>query len=173
MRRRDFLRRTGGIALSLIPSKITGGAQSPNGSEEKPLTALQAGFERDLPVWMRDAAVPGVGVAVVADARVAWQRGFGFGDAAANKPVTARTMFEAASVSKPVFAYVVMKLCESGILDLDTPLTKYTSERFLPNDPRLDLITARHVLAHTAGFQNWRSESSALAISFTPGERHQ
>jgi CubicO group peptidase (beta-lactamase class C family) len=170
MRRREFLGRSGCLALSLIASRSSvTGPQSQN----KLLTSLQAGFEREIPVWMRETAVPGVGVAVVADARVAWRHGFGLTDAAAKKPVTTETMFEAASVSKPVFAYVVMKLCESGLLDLDTPLTKYTSERFLPNDRRLDLITARHVLAHTAGFQNWRSESSALAISFTPGERHQ
>ena len=78
-------------------------------------------------------------------------------------------MFEAASMSKPVFAYVVMKLCETGVLNLDTPLTTYTADRFLQDDPRLDLITARHVLSHTSGFQNWRSEQEPLAIHFAPG----
>jgi CubicO group peptidase (beta-lactamase class C family) len=162
------------MALSLLGLDTIGAApRSQNSATSKLLTALQVGLEVDLPVWMRDSVVPGVGVAVVSNARVAWKRGFGFSDAVAKKPVTTETMFEAASVSKPVFAYVVLKLCESGILDLDTPLTKYTSERFLPNDPRLDLVTARHVLAHTAGFQNWRSESSPLAINFMPGDRHQ
>jgi CubicO group peptidase (beta-lactamase class C family) len=74
-------------------------------------------------------------------------------------------------VSKTVFAYAVMKLCEKGVINLDTPLTKYTSERYLEGDPRLDLITARHVLSHTTGFQNWRSEAEPLKIQFTPGER--
>ena len=64
-----------------------------------------------------------------------------------------------------------MKLCEKGVMDLDTPLTKYTSERFLEGDPRLDLITARHVLSHTSGFQNWRSEKEPLKIHFKPGEK--
>jgi CubicO group peptidase (beta-lactamase class C family) len=74
-------------------------------------------------------------------------------------------------MSKPVFAYAVMKLCEKGVMDLDTPLTNYTPERFLEGDPRLDLITARRVLSHTTGFPNWRSEKTPLAIQFTPGER--
>jgi CubicO group peptidase (beta-lactamase class C family) len=51
------------------------------------------------------------------------------------------------------------------------PLTKYTSERFLKGVPRLDLITARHVLSHTSGFQNWRSTEEPLKIHFKPGER--
>ena len=76
-------------------------------------------------------------------------------------------------MSKPVFAYAVLKLCEMGLLDLDTPLTRYTPERWVPNDPRLDLITARHVLSHTSGFQNWRASGTPLSIDFTPGARWQ
>jgi len=74
-------------------------------------------------------------------------------------------------MSKPVFAYVVMKLCETGLIGLDTPLTSYTSNRFLEGDQRLDLVTARHVLSHTSGFQNWRSEQQPLSIHFPPGEK--
>ncbi len=74
-------------------------------------------------------------------------------------------------MSKPVFAYAVLKLCERGVLDLDTPLTKYTPERPVSNDPRLDLITPRHILSHTSGFQNWRAAGEPLSIHFTPGDR--
>ena len=45
------------------------------------------------------------------------------------------------------------------------------AERFLKGDPRIDLITARHVLSHTSGFPNWRSKEEPLAIHFTPGEK--
>ena len=79
-------------------------------------------------------------------------------------------MFAAQSTSKPVFAYAVLKLCEKGVLNLDSPLTKYTPERVLAGDARLDLITARHVLSHTSGFQNWRSGTEPLEIHFAPGE---
>jgi hypothetical protein len=61
-------------------------------------------------------------------------------------------------VSKTVFAYEILKLCEKGVMNLDTPLTKYTPDRFLKGDLRLDLITARHVLSHKTGFPNWRSD---------------
>jgi CubicO group peptidase (beta-lactamase class C family) len=107
-----------------------------------------------------------------ADGQPIWRRGFGVRDSSTKAPIDNDTVFEAASMSKPPFAYVVMKLCEKGMLALDTPLTKYTSERFLKDDPRLDLITARQVLSHTSGFQNWRSDKEPLKIHFAPGERY-
>jgi len=81
-------------------------------------------------------------------------------------------VFAACSDTKPVFAYAVIKLCEKGVMDLDTPLTRYTSQRFMEGDPRLDLITARHVLTHTTGFPNWRYQDP-LIIQFTPGTKVQ
>ena len=56
-------------------------------------------------------------------------------------------------------------------MDLDTPLTGYTSTRFLEGDPQLNLITARHVLTHTTGSPNWRNDREPLAIQFTPGTK--
>ena len=130
-------------------------------------------IEKGLPALMEAHHVPGASLAIFGHSKIEWRRGFGLKDASKNAPVDADTIFEAASMSKPVFAYAVMKLCESGAMKLDTPLTKYTPKRFLNGDARLDLITARHVLCHTTGFQNWRSEKEPLAIHFTPGEKWQ
>jgi CubicO group peptidase (beta-lactamase class C family) len=158
--RRDFLVQSGQlVALALSFDK---GALRLN-----PLTEL----ETHLRLLMKEHGVPGVSLAVVSGGKLAERRAFGVKDAASKIPVDDVTMFEAASMSKPVFAYAVLKLCERGVLDLDKPLTRYTSSRFLDGDPRLDLITARHVLSHTTGFPNWRSESQPLAIAFTPGTR--
>jgi CubicO group peptidase (beta-lactamase class C family) len=121
--------------------------------------------------WMREASVPGVGICIIEDAKLAWKGVYGVRDRASGTPVDTDTMFEAASMSKPVFAYVVMKLCEAGVMNLDAPLTRYTADRFLDGDDRLASITARHVLAHTSGFQNWRSDEAPLKIHFPPGER--
>jgi CubicO group peptidase (beta-lactamase class C family) len=83
-------------------------------------------------------------------------------------------MFEAASLSKVVFAYGVLKLVETGKLDLDVPLNKYLGSNYdiAPDDTRIDKITARRVLSHSAGFPNWRSpDDKYLPINFTPGEK--
>ena len=110
-------------------------------------------------------------MALITDAKLGWRGAFGVKDFESKASVDPDTVFEAGSVSKTVFAYEILKLCERGVMNLDTPLTKYTPDRFLKGDPRLDLITARHVLSHTTGFPNWRSEKEPLAIGFTPGER--
>lgn len=128
-------------------------------------------LETRIPKVMQETSVPGCSVVLIRDARIYWRGGFGVRDAESREPVDNDTVFEAASASKPLFAYVVMKLAEKGIIDLDIPLTKYTKERYVPDDPRLDLITARHVLMHATGFPNWRSADSPMAISFTPGSK--
>ena len=130
-----------------------------------------ADLERRIPQMMAEFKVPGLSIAVIRDASVAWRRGFGLRSRASSAPVDDDTIFEGQSMSKPVFAYRVMKLCEMGVLDLDAPLTRYTPERFVENDPRLDLVTARRVLSHTTGWPNWRSKDDPLRFNFTPGDR--
>ena len=135
----------------------------------EPRSGLIADLETQIPKLMAAANVPGLTIAIVQDGQLFWRQGFGVKDRKTNQLVDSDTVFEAASTSKPVFAYAVMKLCERGVMNLDTPLTKYTSERFVPNDPRLDLITVRQVLSHTTGLHNWRSKDDPLTIRFTPG----
>ncbi|MEO6246210.1 MAG: serine hydrolase domain-containing protein [Opitutaceae bacterium] len=130
-------------------------------------------LEQLIPTVMKEAVVPGAALALVRDGQLAWQRGFGIRDGSSPEPVDERTVFEAASVSKTVFAYAVLRLCEQGVMDLDTPLSRYVPWRFLEGDPRLDAITARHVLSHTAGFQDWRSGREPLKIHFPTGEKFQ
>ncbi len=101
---------------------------------------------------MAKAIVPGLSIVIIKDAKLAWRRAYDVKDTESKAPVDDDTVFEAASMSKPVFAYAVMKLWEKGVINLDTPLTHYASQRVLQGDPRLDLITARQVLSHTSGF---------------------
>jgi CubicO group peptidase (beta-lactamase class C family) len=115
--------------------------------------------------------VPGVSIAAIRDARIAWTGHFGVRDKTTGAPVDEATVFSGQSMSKPVFAYRVMKLCEQGVLDLDAPLTRYTRDIFVRNDVRLHDITARRVLSHTTGLPNWRSPGDPLRINFTPGSR--
>jgi CubicO group peptidase (beta-lactamase class C family) len=119
---------------------------------------------------MKDGDVPGLSLAVVKDGRVLYHGAFGVKDSGTGAPVGNDTMFEAASLSKPVFAYAVAKLVDAGKLDLDTSVSKYLPGDYV-DDPRLRLITVRHVLSHTTGFPNWRPDGQRLKIHFAPGER--
>jgi CubicO group peptidase (beta-lactamase class C family) len=132
---------------------------------------LATRLEKIIPQLMQEGYVPGLALALIRDERIFWQHSFGVKNAATKAPVDDQTIFEAASLSKPVFAYLVLKLVDSGKLDLDTPLTKYLPGAYVENDERLNQITARRVLSHTTGFPNWRPQGGALKIFFTPGEK--
>ena len=173
--RRDFLIEGSRAALgaSLLPlaGPLTGTQKSP-GPRDTFLESRLSEWERSIPQWLQDARLPGVSMLLIDDGKIRWQRGFGVKDAVSKEPVTGDTVFAACSNTKPVFAYAVAKLCEKGVMNLDTPLTRYTSRRFVEGDPRLDLITTRHVLTHSTGFPNWRN-GKELAIQFTPGTKAQ
>ena len=136
---------------------------------EKSITSLDGRITE----LMKKLRVPGVSIAIVRDAEIAWTRSFGVRDTSTGAPVEESTIFSAQSMSKPVFAYRVMKLCEQGVLDLDAPLTNYTSDVFVKDDPQLKEITARRVLSHTSGLPNWRSKETPMKINFTPGRKWQ
>jgi len=119
---------------------------------------------------MEKYKVPGVSVSLIEDGKIVWSEGIGVRHSEDGILVTPDTVFEAASISKPVFAYAVLGLYERGIIALDDPLDGYLPEPYLDDDPRLPLITARRVLCHSTGFQNWRREKP-LRIHFEPGER--
>jgi len=171
MRRREFLVQSSRAAFGFSLLPFVPCSKGNHKSAELEDGTLIADLEKQIPKLMEEANVPGLSIVIIKDAKLLWRRGFGVKDSASKEPVDNDTVFEPASVSKTVFTYAVLKLCERGVIELDTPLTKYTSERFLEGDPRLELITARHVLTHTTGFPNWRSEEEPLKIYFTPGEK--
>jgi CubicO group peptidase (beta-lactamase class C family) len=113
---------------------------------------------------MERAGVPGLTAAVVDSDGLLWSGAFG---------VEAGTVFEAASLTKPVVAHVALQLVEAGKLDLDRPLAAYLGKGVEPEvegDARYGKITARRVLSHTTGFPNWRRQDP-LRIDFEPGEK--
>jgi len=128
-------------------------------------------LEKDVPDLMKKDGVPGLSMAVIRGGKTTWVHGFGIKEATTGQPVAVETVFEAASLSKPVFAYGVLKLIEQGKLGLDDPLTNYLPKPYIAGDDRLVKITARIVLSHRTGFPNWRGDDGLLPIYFTPGER--
>ena len=92
------------------------------------------------------------------------------------------SVFQAASLSKPVFAYAVLKLVEQGKMALDTPVMQYLPQGYrhqfdplqaqpteLVVDPRLQAVTVRMALNHTSGLPNWAS--GKLGFHAAPGTR--
>jgi CubicO group peptidase (beta-lactamase class C family) len=126
--------------------------------------------EADIARLMTEMAVPGLALAVIRNARLALVAAYGTRNASQWEPVHERTIFEAASLSKPLFAYAVLQLVDAGRLSLDEPLSARLPD-YVGGDPRADAITARHVLTHTTGLPNWRSDARPLRTYFAPGDR--
>jgi len=129
--------------------------------------------------------MPGLSFALINDGRVVYHKTLGVAAVGAGldpkdqgQSVDKESIFEAASLSKPVFAYLVLRLVDQYVLDLDTPLYRYLPYADIAADPRYKLITARMVLSHTTGLPNWRNfnpndqsqhKYGELYLQFTPG----
>jgi CubicO group peptidase (beta-lactamase class C family) len=123
----------------------------------------------NIPHWMELACVPGAVIVTLQKRRVLGVHPFGVRRAGEPAATDADTIFEAASLSKPVFASAVLWLVEEKALDLDRPLHQILP---LASDPRARTITARHLLSHSSGLQNWRNpQNDQFEFAFAPGEK--
>ena len=156
--------------LLFVFFSCTPGVAKPQKPPITPDKNVVATLEESIPKLMQEATVPAVSIAVIRDGKTYWLHTFGVANTKTKQAANDDTVFEAASLSKPVFAYAVLKLVDQGKLDLDTPLSKYLSKPYIEDDPRINQITARFVLSHRTGFRNWRN-NEPLKIYFTPGER--
>lgn len=107
----------------------------------------------NITVRMEHYRVPGVSIAVIHSGRLDWAKGYGYADVESESPVTTETLFQAASVSKPVAAIATLRLVDRGDLDLDEPVNNRLSSWQLPdNDFTAEVpVTLRRILSHTAG----------------------
>lgn len=100
---------------------------------------------------MLRANVPGISIAVVEDGRIVWARAFGVANRATGRAVTPETMFQAASISKPVAASGALALVDQGALSLDRPVNEQLTSWQVPAHEFSEAVTLRRLLTHTAG----------------------
>ena len=97
--------------------------------------------------------VPGISIAVVDGGRLSWARGVGLEQAGTTDSVTPTTLFQAASISKPVTATGMLRLVERGTLDLDADVNRYLTSWKVPDNKftATEKVTLRRIVSHTAG----------------------
>jgi CubicO group peptidase (beta-lactamase class C family) len=170
-------------AIGSVGTGWPAGAESPPGpwctlaGEKRDAAAMEA-FARRL---MDQYGVTALSVAVLDGGQTVYERTLGVVDPKTGKPADERTVFRAASLTKPVFAYLVLKLVDEGVLDLDTPLVRYLPKPLyaypayasLKDDPRHERLTARLLLSHQSGLPNWRRIRPNGPIQFNadPGDQ--
>jgi len=147
---------------------------------QKDLKSVVADLEGFIPQLMTQARIPGLQIALIRDGKIVWHQDFGVRNAKTGDPVTDDTIFEAASLTKPFFAYYVMKLAEQGVISLDKPILSYLPKPLIEQglghslDEKgfhrdwLEKITARQVLSHSSGMPHGES-GKPYPLFFEPG----
>ncbi|WP_144283577.1 serine hydrolase [Chryseobacterium echinoideorum] len=132
-------------------------------------------FDNDSQIkkWLTENKVPTLGIGIIEDGKLKQIKIFG----EITKGITApyNTIFNVASLTKPVTAIVALKLVSAGKWNLDEPLYKFWNDPDIADDPRSKKITTRLILSHQTGFPNWRwmDENKKLSFHFDPGTQYQ
>ena len=123
--------------------------------------------------WLKQKNIPALGIGFIKDGKI--EQLSVFGELEINKPAPINTIWNVASMTKPITAIVALKLINAGKWDLDEPIYKYYNDTDIANDPRAKLLTARIILSHQTGFPNWRgnNKDGKLSFEFDPGTKYQ
>ena len=135
--------------------------------------------------------LPGFAIGIVEENRLVYSAAFGVRNLARkNDPLTTRSLFHMASITKPFVATSIMQLVEKGKVDLDAPVVKYLPY-FRMADERYRTITVRQMVTHTSGMpdvedyewgkpqydegalERYVRSLANLKLEFAPGERFQ
>lgn len=174
------------VGCASVKERDTASVVRHNASQASPLqaTTTQAGSLQELLELLAGKyAVCNVAIAVVRNREL--QSVDAAHGCAEDSPATQGSVFQAASLSKPVFAYAVLKLVRQGKMDLDAPVLKYLPHGYAHrhhahladspidqvSDPRLLAVTVRMALNHTSGLPNW--SDGPLVFDGEPGAKWQ
>lgn len=145
-------------------------------SQSKPVTGLNGNSMKpsqltsEIKNIMEAEELPGLSIAIINDNEIAYHEVFGVTNVETRESVSKESMFEGASLSKPIFAYFALKMAEEGTIDLDKPLYEYLPHPGIAPESEEDykLITARMVLSHQTGFPN-HAFNEHIKLAFKPG----
>ena len=118
--------------------------------------------------WLKESDVPSVAVAFIKDRRLAWTAVYG--EQSPGVAATGKTLYNMASLTKPVTAETVLRLASAGKFSLDESMSPFWLDPDIKDDPWSKLLTPRLCLSHQTGFANWRRMTGGvLKIRWEPG----
>ncbi len=117
--------------------------------------------------------IPSIAIGLIKNGNLQQIRAFG--NKKPNQPISNNSIYKVASLTKPITAFVVLKLIDEGKWNLDEPISKYFIDKDIKNSKYLNKLTTRHLLSHQSGFPNWRylTDSKKLHFQFEPGTKWQ
>jgi CubicO group peptidase (beta-lactamase class C family) len=118
--------------------------------------------------WLKESDVPSLAVAYIENRKVAWTAVYG--EQSPGVAATGKTLYNMASLTKPITAETVLRLASAGKLSLDEPISPFWLDPDIKDDPWSKLLTPRLCLSHQTGFANWRRiTGGVLKIRWEPG----
>lgn len=134
-------------------------------------TPEQLRLGQKVPTWLKAFNVTGVAVASIQDGKIAWTAFYGDqipGGPKANN----QTLYNVASLTKPITAELILRLASQGKLSLDEPIYRYWTDPDVKSNPWNELLTPELCLSHQTGFTNWRYQThNLLTFQWQPGSQ--
>lgn len=122
---------------------------------------------------LKDNNIPTLGLGVIENGKLTQIKVYGTLDGKTTAPYN--SLFNVASLTKPITALTVLRLISLGKWNLDESLDKYWIDPDIAKDPRHKKLTTRIILSHQTGFPNWRWQKAdhKLSFEFDPGSKYQ
>lgn len=116
---------------------------------------------KTIPEMMREDSIPGMSICFIDNGEIAWTKHYGYANLQDSIPITNKTVFTGASLSKPITAIASLRLVERGLLDLDMDVNLVLKDWKVPETEltKNEKVTLRRLIAHQAGIKNdlWSS----------------
>jgi CubicO group peptidase (beta-lactamase class C family) len=154
--------------------KLTKGLSYDHKDFEKPFdNNLLFTDKKETERWLKQKHIPALGIGFIQDYKI--EQISVFGELQSNKSAPINTIWNVASMTKPITAVVALKLINAGKWNIDEPIFKYFIDPDVKNDPRVKKLTTRFILSHQSGFTNWRGNNAngKLVFEFEPGTKYQ
>src|SRR5688572_2930097 len=136
------------------------------------ISSVQARLDAEVPALLGKYRIASVSLALIVEGRVVLERGYG--EQSAGVSATPATLFNLASLTKPVTAEVLLRLIAARQLSLDEPMSSHWVDPDVASDARHEQLTLRIAMSHQTGLPNWRGHSpdGKLAFAFAPGSAY-
>ncbi len=132
-------------------------------------SVAQRRLDEKVPIWIKAFNVSGIAIAYIENGKLAWTAFYGE-QIPGGPPANEETLYDVASLTKPISAETILRLASDGKLSLDEPMYSYWTDPDLKDNAWTTLLTPRLCLSHQTGFANWRRETNnVLTIQWKPG----
>lgn len=154
----------------LLSKGISYNHQSPNKQNRQGLLFTD---KKETEKWLQQKNIPALGIGVIKDGKI--EQVSVFGHISENKPATKNTIWNVASLTKPITALIALKLIDMGKWSLDESIDTYYTDNDIADEPYTKKLTTRILLSHQSGFPNWRrnTKNGKLSFEFEPGTAYK